>query len=394
MLLLALIRRANLDSFWSTAPGTVYKHRLRLRAGLKFSASLNLMGPYLQYGSLPAYDHCGYEVAIHMLLNSLNPGRNDKNFTQWNSIRKMRTCYSNFVRASNQANQNTLAINDNKGRYTRIGKDPCGSFWFSRFLIGCRNRMGEIKKQNKAFGLKLMLKVIEEAERSLEAAEDFEEEHRWCVFICYITVAYVISLRGNEGFLVDLEGLNKHYSSKTQDYFIIALFGKLKGEANVGYHLIPCINVTGSGIPVRKIVYRLLKMKSKLGFYDGPAISDTKGKMLNSLDINNTLWDLLETIFEEDKSLFPSDIITKIEEADDIREGLSETYACFRTFRRTSDTRALNKKNELQNEDIDIVNRWRSVEAARGKGPNLPMKHHYADIQILLEPFLRYTKAM
>jgi len=116
--------------------------------------------------------------------------------------------------------------------------------------------------------------------------------------------------------------------------------------------------------------------------------------MLNSLDINNTLWDLLETIFEEDKSLFPSDIITKIEEADDIREGLSETYACFRTFRRTSDTRALNKKNELQNEDIDIVNRWRSVEAARGKGPNLPMKHHYADIQILLEPFLRYTKAM
>ena len=144
ILLLSLIRRANLDSFWSTAPGTVYKHRLRLRAGLKFSESLNLMGPYLQYGSLPPYDHCGYEVAIHLLLNSLNLGRNDKNFTQWNSIRKMRTCYSNSTRASNQANQNTLAINDNKGRYTRIGKDPCGSFWFSRFLIGCRNRMGEI----------------------------------------------------------------------------------------------------------------------------------------------------------------------------------------------------------------------------------------------------------
>ena len=52
------------------------------------------------------------------------------------------------------------------------------------------------------------------------------------------------------------------------------------------------------------------------------------------------------------------------------------------------------EKNELQTEDIDIVNRWRSVEAAKGKGPNLPMKRHYDDIQILLEPFLRYTKAM
>ena len=135
-------------------------------------------------------------------------------------------------------------------------------------------------------------------------------------------------------------------------------------------------------------------MKRKLGFTDGPAISNVKGKMINSRDINNTLWDLLESIFEEDKSLFPSDIILKVEEADDIREGLSEIYACFRTFRRTSDTQALNRKNELQTEDIDIVNRWRSVEVAKGKGPNLPMKHHYADIQILLEPFLCYTRAM
>ena len=179
----------------------------------------------------------------------------------------MRTCYSNSTRASNQANQNTLAINDNKGRYTRIGKDPCGSFWFSRFFIGCRNRMREIKKQNKAFSLKLMLKVLEESEKALDTSEDSEEEHRWCVFIRYITVTYVISLRGNEGFLLDLEGLNKHYLSRDQDYFVIALYGKLKGEANVGYHLVPCINTTGSGIPVRKIVYRLVKIKMKIRIY-------------------------------------------------------------------------------------------------------------------------------
>ena len=99
LLLLALIRRANLDGFWSTAPGTVNKHRLRLRAGLKLSESLNLKGPYLQQCALPPYDHCGYKVAIHLLLNSLNPGRNHKNFSQWNTIRKMRTCFSNIYQS-------------------------------------------------------------------------------------------------------------------------------------------------------------------------------------------------------------------------------------------------------------------------------------------------------
>ena len=113
----------------------------------------------------------------------------------------MRTCFSNFTRALNQANRSTLAINDNTGKYTRIGQDPCGSFCFSRFLNGCKNRMGEIKKQNKVFSTKLMLRVLEESEKTLINSEAKKEEHRWCVFICYIVITYVISLRGNEGFL-------------------------------------------------------------------------------------------------------------------------------------------------------------------------------------------------
>ena len=254
--------------------------------------------------------------------------------------------------------------------------------------------MGEIKKQNKAFSTKLMLKVLEEAEKLLSNSLDEEDKHLWSVFICYKTITYVISLRGNEGFLLDLEGLNKYYSSSAQEHFVIALYEKLKGEANVGYHLVPCINITGSGIQVRKIIYRLIKLNRTFGFTDGPAISDRKGKMYYSLDINNLLWDVLDSIFDDDQSLFPADVISKVQEADNPRDGLSEIYACFRTFRRTSDTRALNKKNVLHNEDIEIVNRWRSVELAKGKGPNLPMKHHYAEIQIILEPFLRYTSAM
>ena len=221
-----------------------------------------------------------------------------------------------------------------------------------------------------------------------------EEEHKWTIFNCYVAASYVISLRGNEGFLIDLGGLNQHYSSSKQPYFVISLYGKLKGEANKGHHLIPCINTTDSGIEIRKIVYRLVKQKALLGFTTGPAITDTKGKVYTSFDINTMMWDLLESIFEDDKTLFPSDIANKVSQAKEPREILSELYACFRTFRRTSDSRALNNRSKLHNEDIEIVNRWRIVEKANGKRPNLSMKHNYADIQVLLEPFLCYTTAM
>jgi hypothetical protein len=44
--------------------------------------------------------------------------------------------------------------------------------------------------------------------------------------------------------------------------------------------------------------------------------------------------------------------------------------------------------------DIDVVNRWKSVERADGNRPQRPMRQHYAELELLLGPFLRYTLAM
>lgn len=190
--------------------------------GIKLSNRLGLQTPFCQSRPLPPYDHCGYEVACQMLLYSLNEGRNEKSHLQWDTIRQLRTSFSNFSRASNQANLNNIAINDNRGLYQRIGNDPCGSFWFARFRAGCKNRMGQNTKQNKAFSTDLVLAIIEEANARIKAADSFEEKHRWIAFCCYSAISYVISLRGNEGFLLDLDGLNRHNSDSRKDYFIIA----------------------------------------------------------------------------------------------------------------------------------------------------------------------------
>ena len=67
-LLLSVLIRANLDTFWSSQTGTVAQHVGKLKAGIGFSDRLGLKGPYQQKGHLPPYDHCGYEVACQLLL--------------------------------------------------------------------------------------------------------------------------------------------------------------------------------------------------------------------------------------------------------------------------------------------------------------------------------------
>jgi hypothetical protein len=128
-LLLACIQRMNLDAFWSRASPTVNGNRDCLLFGIKMSKAVGLQGPYLHDGPMPSYDHCGYEVAIQMLLHSRHPGRHLRDHVQVDTIRKLRTCHGgNQIRASPQANKQTLSLGNQKGRYQRFSADPAASF--------------------------------------------------------------------------------------------------------------------------------------------------------------------------------------------------------------------------------------------------------------------------
>jgi hypothetical protein len=85
-LLSACIRRANLDAFWSRAKSTALSNRDKVAFGLKMSAKVGLLGPYEADGSLPDSDHCGYEVAIEMLLHSRQAGSYSDAYTQFDTI--------------------------------------------------------------------------------------------------------------------------------------------------------------------------------------------------------------------------------------------------------------------------------------------------------------------
>ena len=146
-------------------------------------------------------------------------------------------------------------------------EDKTSSLWFQRFSAGMKYRMGVIWRPNKVLSTELIKRIVENAESKRSSADEQEERHEWTVFEAYLVVSYVISLRGSEGFLLDLKTMRKLQGRATQEFFWLSLLGRLKGEKMDKEHNIPCVNVTSSGINVRRIVFRLLEEKEQLGFW-------------------------------------------------------------------------------------------------------------------------------
>ena len=310
-LLLACIRRMNLDACWSRAKSTALSNRDKVAFGLKMSALVGLEGPYESDGPLPDFDHCGYEVAVEMLLHSRRPRRYSDAYMQFDTIRKLRSAFSNHCRASAKSNQVSLALGDQKGKYQRFSADPCSSFWFYRFVEGARHRMGQDWRPNKAIPVELLLLLLEASELRIQEAVSRRDENRWIVFHAFAVVCYTVSLRGCEGFLLDLAGLNRKFTAGGDKYVIITLLGQIKGESGDRAHLIPCVPVTSSGIDVQASVSRLIEFKRARGHTNGPAISDLSGSVLSHRAMNDSLLELLEELFETHRELFPVSIPDK-----------------------------------------------------------------------------------
>ena len=382
--LLACIRRINLDAFWSRSSSTVTGNKDRIIAALKISKSLGLQGPYVHEGPMPDYDYCGYELALQMVEASRRPGKHSKNYTQFETIRKHRAAFSSFSRATPQANKRSIALVGNKGNLQRFVQDSTVTLWFQRFVEGCERRMGNVWKPNEAFSTKLILTILEYAQGRLEDNISINENDRWLVFISYCVITYTLSLRGTEGFYLDLEGLNRFKENVTDRHFVIPLLGQVKGEHHDRCHLFPCVKETSSGIKVFYWIDCLRQHKENLGFKDGSSISDLKGKVLSCSNIDDSLHEILGDIWRACPDLFP-DSMKKIEE-------IRERYQAFRSFRRASTTRAGEKKVSVH--DIDTVNRWHVWDQAAGRKPSLVMRQNYTQYNQQLEPFLRYTYAM
>jgi hypothetical protein len=174
--------------------------------------------------------------------------------------------------------------------------------------------------------------------------------------------------------------------NRPDKYLVVTLLGKLKGKKNDNVHKPPCVKITNSGLNIKNILLRALNLKAKMGYSDGPLISDMTGMLTAPKVIDDDLiHEVLVQIYREKRTLFP----ICINGADDI----VSHYKSYRSFRRTSDTRALEMK--VSSDDINIVNRWRTIDRKKqGKRVAVKMSYHYSDFDKLIKPFLRFTAAM
>jgi len=211
------------------------------------------------------------------------------------------------------------SIVDETGHYTRLTHDECGTLWFHRFTEGMSNRMGKVHLPNVASSNELLLKVLQEVENRISGATETSSVHDWVIMSVYCVITYVLSLRGDEGFLIHLKETLSNRNNHPDHYTVIAPLGRLKGSKIEAVHLFSSVNVTESEINIKRILNRALNMKVQLGFRDGPLISDQEGYLWSSNTIDDMMHEVLYEIFMHDRKLFP----LKIKNEEDIKKGVS-----------------------------------------------------------------------
>jgi hypothetical protein len=114
--LLAYMRRVNLDVMWSREPSTVISTLNTLVKARKCSEQLNMPSVTIQVGPWPVADTCGFQIAIEMLKHSQGKGKHDETYIQFDSIRKIRSAYSNAFDASPAHGLDNRKLRSEKGQ--------------------------------------------------------------------------------------------------------------------------------------------------------------------------------------------------------------------------------------------------------------------------------------
>lgn len=385
-LLQRCIRRVNLDALWAREPGTVQATRSTVLRGLALCATVQTDPPYPTLGPFPFKDTQGYTVAIQMVLASVKPGHH-ADYLQFDTIRQFRTAMANVNRASAAANTKITVWIDDKGLTKRSTSVVTHSEWFERFTQGCRKRMGGIYKPDLAITSEVMVAYLKIVKHKVLTSADEVERHTWISLGAYSALCFCGSLRGNEGFLLDLYGL-RLYLNEGKDandpraHVVAPLLGRFKNEIGERYHLILLAPLTQSGIRTRYWLEELVRARFREGRTRGPAFCNDKGHVAYSSQYEPSFHEVLIEVQANNPNLIPASV------------DVVEDYGVGRSFRRGSDSEAVARG--VDSSDIDAMNRWRIVERARGRRPVFSsMREHYADVRIMaLDRSLRYSSVL
>lgn len=165
---------------------------------------------------------------------------------------------------------------------------------------------------------------------------------------------------------------------------IIPLKGRFKGEKGERCHLLPLANVTKTGIEIRSAVELMVAVRREMNQVTCPwAFVTSSGSKMSFAQMNEIVLERLELLKESDKETNYLGL-----EKFNIRED----FSINRSFRRGSSTHAQNQK--VPEPVINAQNRWRKVEAAKGRRAKFSMIENYSDIEHLIPTLVRYSEML
>jgi len=381
-LLMACIRQANLDALWGREAATVSSTLRAARETVKLLNVVEVPPPFPALGPHPVQDTSGVSIAIAMLLKSLQPGRYES-YQQYETIRKLRAGFTNIFHSSLLGTGSLRSMGGDKVKMSFSNECLTRSVWFERFARGCLSRMGQIVRQDRALSLEVLHQLLENLEQEW-ASSDAATRGQVASLGAFCLIAFCGSFRGPEMFLVDLFGLHKYgredlKTSGGKTYVIVPLLGRFKNELGDQYHLTPMVAESSSELKIRVWIRRLLDASAAEGRTRGPAFVAPR-KEHPYVWYEREILERLHGIQQNWPDLIPEDV------------QVLEEYGLSRSFRRgaTSEARA----RGIDRDDIDLTNRWRTFEGAKGKRPRMAMRDHYSDIRLLIPALIRFSEGL
>ena len=322
-----LIRRANLDNIAGRAPSTIRGHLMETRTMVENCEKFGLTVPLQPLGPLPLGDPYGMGIALAMQMKSITAKGRIEKTPQYASVRRVRGTATLNWQASPASGGEAASFAKGKGR-VRPTSCPTQSDWFYYFSLGMELRMGSQSQPNQAVRMEAVVCLLNlmNVDACDAAATGYisDANYLWKVgaYVCVLTAA---SLRGHEGFYVELAGLRKNLAkgkdgvipvglSITKEVILsesvcvhlphvtVALMGHFKGETKVDHHLIAVASESQSGLEPRWWIEKLVQVCESEGRVHGPAFADEHGCLASSPDYNSTFQGYLQCV--QSKTIF------------------------------------------------------------------------------------------
>ena len=384
-LTLTAIRRVLLDVMWAREPGTVASNWGRSKRDFAMAVEHLSIDPRTilpALGNPIVIDRVGLGVALTTVLASLRPGRN-AGTVQFDTIRKTQTWYANAYDAGENFSCETVVGLDQKKQY--VSTSHTFGKWCARFMRGARLRMGMLRVQNEALTSQLALGICAEAERIWGRARSDTKRAEMEDTVCFMLIAFGARLRGEEVPLVSLEGLLKFWmetrmGTEEERYMMMTLSGRFKGEVDSRWHMVPISDQTHSNIPFRLWMERIMSRRVNCQHRTNGWLFETKtGARAKFGAYDVMFWSLVSLARATNSRLVPDAV-------------KPEDFSLWRSPRRGAVLETTQRG--VDSKVMELVNRWRSKESAKGSVPNLPMRQVYTEVRSTLPTMLKYSQAL